>query len=77
MIDGRKIKVLREEKGMRRDACAVKAGISVSGLMEIEEGRTIGPRITTLAAIARALEIDEDTFWDRINVKTEGKGDEG
>jgi putative transcriptional regulator len=57
MIDSRKIKELRESKGMTTRAFAQEAGISTETLNAVEHGRR-QPSVRTLSKIARALGVE-------------------
>jgi putative transcriptional regulator len=57
MIDSRKIKELRESKGMTTRAFAREAGISTETLNAVEHGRR-QPSVRTLSKIARALGVE-------------------
>jgi putative transcriptional regulator len=62
MIDSRKIKELRESKGMTTRAFAREAGISTETLNAVEHGRR-QPSVRTLSKIARALGVEvKDCF---------------
>jgi DNA-binding XRE family transcriptional regulator len=62
MIDSRKIKELRESKGMTTRVFAQKAGISTETLNAVEHGRR-QTSVRTLAKIARALDVEvKDLF---------------
>ena len=51
-----RIKARRRELAMTREALAVKAGISGATVQRIESGKN-SPNLSTLAAIADALEV--------------------
>jgi len=53
----KRIKTLREEKGLTSEALAKQAGISKSTLSYIERGLS-DPKLSTLVEIARELGID-------------------
>ena len=57
MIDSRKIKELRESKGMTTRAFAREAGISTETLNAVEHGRR-QPSMATLSKIAQALGVE-------------------
>ncbi len=59
---GRRIKELREAAGITQQQLAVKAGLSVSNLSQIEQGQKADPRISTLYALAVALDVSLDAF---------------
>ncbi len=51
------LKALRFESGLTQDQLAARAGISTVAITQLEIGRTLNPRIETLAALARALNV--------------------
>jgi len=53
---------LREEKKITQKELAKRAGLSSSGLSEIESGKKM-PRFATLEKIASALDMDEVIFF--------------
>ena len=62
MIDSRKIKELRESKGMTTRAFARTAGISTETLNAVEHGRR-QPSMATLGKIAKALDVEVKDFF--------------
>ncbi|HEX4710684.1 helix-turn-helix transcriptional regulator [Phenylobacterium sp.] len=64
VVVGRNIRALREQRGMAQDALAHEAGIHVTYLSGVENGRrniTLG----VLERIARSLDVPETTLVDR------------
>jgi DNA-binding XRE family transcriptional regulator len=62
MINSRKIKELRESKGMTTRGFAREAGISTETLNAVEHGRR-QPSMATLGKIAKALDVEvKDLF---------------
>jgi DNA-binding XRE family transcriptional regulator len=57
---GRRLKELRTTAGMSQQSLAVAAGLSVSLVSQIERGSRSDPRISTTAALARALGVTLD-----------------
>jgi putative transcriptional regulator len=57
MIDSRKIKELRESKGMTTRAFAREAGVSTETLNAVEHGRR-QPSVRTLGKLARVLGVE-------------------
>jgi transcriptional regulator with XRE-family HTH domain len=57
---GKRIKERREAAGLTQQQLAVKAGLSVSNLAQIEQGQKADPRISTVVALARALGVTVD-----------------
>jgi len=62
MIDSRKIKSMRESKGMTTRGLAKEAGISTETLNAIEHGRR-QVQVRTLAKLARALGVEVKDFF--------------
>lgn len=58
------IRELRQEKGWSQSELARRAGIKQGVLSYIESGRTPHPRIDTLMAIAKALEVPIDELLE-------------
>lgn len=56
---GEKIAMLRQKKGISQSELAEKAGISAAYLCHIEKGKVL-PAVSTLRAIARALDVCTD-----------------
>lgn len=56
----RRLKELRAAAGMSQQSLAVAAGLSVSLASQIERGSRSDPRISTTAALARALGVTLD-----------------
>ena len=54
----KKIIELRQEKNLSRYALADLSGIPKATLRDIEKGTTKNPRIETVKAIAKALDVD-------------------
>jgi transcriptional regulator with XRE-family HTH domain len=55
---GKVIRRLRRAAGMRQQDLAVAAGLGLSLITQLEQGRTKDPRLTTLRALAGALGVD-------------------
>jgi transcriptional regulator with XRE-family HTH domain len=67
----RRLKQLREAAGLSQQELAVAAGLSVSIVSQIEQGRREDPRVSTLAAVARVLSA---TIDDLLSDQTTGRG---
>ncbi len=52
---GQRLKQLREAAGLTQQELAVKAGLSVSNLSQIEQGQKEDPRVSTVLALAKAM----------------------
>ena len=55
-----RLKELRVAAGMSQQSLAVAAGLSVSLVSQIEQGSRSDPRISTTAALARAMGVTLD-----------------
>ena len=60
-----RLKALREIAGMSQQALAVSAGLSLSLVSQIERGSRVDPRMSTLTALATALEVTLDELVGR------------
>jgi len=54
----KRIMELRQAAGLTQQELAVKAGLSISNLSQIEQGKRRDPRISTITALAAALDVD-------------------
>jgi transcriptional regulator with XRE-family HTH domain len=63
----RRVKELREKAGLTQQDLAIKSGLSVSNLSQIEQGKTPDPRMSTLLALASALGVDCDTLTGKAD----------
>ena len=50
----------RRTPGLRREELALLAGVSVDYLVQLEQGRAARPSAPVVAALSRALRLDED-----------------
>lgn len=50
----------RRSSGLRREDVASRAGISVDYLIQLEQGRATNPSAPVVAALARALTLDQE-----------------
>jgi DNA-binding XRE family transcriptional regulator len=57
-----RVKQLREVAGLSKPALATAAGLSISVVIQIERGTTAHPRVSTVAALARALGVTVDAL---------------
>jgi transcriptional regulator with XRE-family HTH domain len=62
---GKRIKALREKAGVSQQTIAVAAGLSVSMVAQMEQGKKEDPRLSTLSAIADALAVSLDELAGR------------
>jgi transcriptional regulator with XRE-family HTH domain len=57
---GRRLRGLREAQGLSQQALAGAAGLSISVVTQLEQGLKGDPRLSTAAALARALGVTVD-----------------
>ncbi len=62
---GERIRELRTAAGMSQQALAMAAGLSMSVVSQLEQGYRDDPRISTVAAIARALGVTIDELMPK------------
>ncbi len=62
-----RVKELREKAALTQQDLAIKSGLSVSNLSQIEQGKTPDPRMSTLLALAGALGVDCDTLTGKAD----------
>jgi transcriptional regulator with XRE-family HTH domain len=55
-----RLKALRKAAGLTQQALAFKAGLSVSAVVQIENGTIPDPRLSTVRSLARGLEVSLD-----------------
>jgi transcriptional regulator with XRE-family HTH domain len=67
-VVGRNIKRLRAEKGLQQDALAHEAGLHVTYLSGIENGRR-NMTLAVLERVARTLGVSETELVDRRDVR--------
>jgi transcriptional regulator with XRE-family HTH domain len=56
----RRVKQLREARGMSQMSLAVAAGLSMSVVTQLEQGYKADPRVSTAVALSRALGVTVD-----------------
>ena len=56
----RRVKQFREEAGLTQQALAIRAGLSISAVFQIEQGSKNDPRVSTVKALADALGVAVD-----------------
>ena len=61
-VDGRRLRALRQERGMSRNALARRSGISASTVARLEQGQSASCRGRTLVRLAAALEANPKTL---------------
>ena len=66
---GRLIKLYREKTGQNQSDIAVKAGISISMLSQIERG-VVSPSIDTLVMVCEALGMNPSELFTRLSLKS-------
>jgi transcriptional regulator with XRE-family HTH domain len=62
---GERVRQLRIAAGMSQQTLAVAAGLSISVVAQLEQGLREDPRISTVAAIARALGVTIDELMPK------------
>jgi transcriptional regulator with XRE-family HTH domain len=62
---GQRLKALRENAGMSQQSLATSAGLSVSLVSQIERGSRVDPRMSTITALAAALDVTLDELVGR------------
>ena len=69
-----RVKELRRVGGLTQQGLAVKAGLSIGAVVQIEAGKITDPRASTLKALAGALgvSVDELVFDDDAPKKRKG-----
>ena len=55
-----RLRELRQAAGLTQQALAMKAGLSISAVVQIENGTIPDPRISTVRALARGLGVTLD-----------------
>ncbi|SIT43482.1 putative DNA-binding protein [Paraburkholderia ribeironis] len=61
-----RLQTIRKRKGLSQDQLAARASLVRTNLADIEQGRRVNPRLSTLLRLAEALEVDVvDFFCDR------------
>ena len=56
----KKLKKLREQKGLSQDRLAKRADVVNNTIIKIEQGENVNPTLETLKKVAKALEISVD-----------------
>ncbi|MCU1357746.1 MAG: sle [Acidimicrobiales bacterium] len=62
---GHDLRTIRERRGWARETLAFHAGISVAAIAQIEAGRRPDPRLSTVIALAQALDVSVDRLTGR------------
>jgi transcriptional regulator with XRE-family HTH domain len=68
---GQRVRATRGRRGWSREALAQAAGISHGAVVQVESGRRADSRITTIAALADALEVPIDYLLGRHGTRPE------
>ena len=63
LIDGEKIRALRNKHRWTQKELALVSGIDQSLISDLENNKKTGPRIDTMVALARALEVTTDDLF--------------
>jgi transcriptional regulator with XRE-family HTH domain len=53
-----RVKTLREKEGISQQELATRAGLSISVISQIEQGKKLDLRMSTVEALAEALQVD-------------------
>lgn len=59
---GERLRIIRESKGLTQDVLAERAGLTNISISAIETGRVSAPRIKTIVAIAKSLNVSLDAI---------------
>jgi transcriptional regulator with XRE-family HTH domain len=68
---GPRVRAARGRRGWSREALAQAAGVSHGAVVQVESGRRSDSRITTIAALADALEVPIDYLLGRYGTRPE------
>lgn len=63
-MDGTKMRELRKASGKTLREVSIESDVTEAQILNIENGSTVAPRITTLVAIARAIGCKVGDFLD-------------
>lgn len=72
---GRRLKGLREDRGLTQEELAERAGVSRDIIAKLEQGSRVSARLVTLVKLANALDVDLSTFVghrDRLGTDRDG-----
>lgn len=58
-----RLQELRKRAGLTQQELAVRAGVSLGAIAQLESGRRRFPRIKTALAIARVLGVEVEEIW--------------
>src|SRR5262249_33109773 len=76
-----RLRELRVAAGLTQQALAVRAGLSISGVVHLEAGRIPDPRVSTLKALAVALGVGLDALafdpGERLAATRQRRGKKG
>lgn len=56
---GHRLRSLRARKGWTQENLAAMSGISVNGILKLENDQTSRPRVTTIRKLAQALDVPD------------------
>jgi transcriptional regulator with XRE-family HTH domain len=68
-----RVKTLREKAGLSQLELAIKTGLSLSLIAQIEQGKKADPRMSTLQALAEALGVDCNALTEHHEPKKPGR----
>jgi transcriptional regulator with XRE-family HTH domain len=69
----RRLKKLRAAAGLTQQELAVKAGLSIAVVCQVEQGRKADPLVSTVQALAAGLGVDCVALIGEATRKTPGK----
>ena len=67
----KRVRSLRVAAGLSQQELAVRAGLSVSLVGQIEQGKKLDPRVSTVQALVAALDVDFTTLVGHARRKPE------
>lgn len=67
MSFGKKLKALRESKGLGVNQLALKAGVNASSISRLEKGERKDPTLETVKKLSKALGVSISYFEDEAN----------
>jgi transcriptional regulator with XRE-family HTH domain len=64
-VIARVLRAIRERRGWSRETLADRSGVSWAAITQIESGRRVDPRLSTLSALAAALDVTVEQLTGR------------
>jgi transcriptional regulator with XRE-family HTH domain len=71
-----RLKVLREAKGLSQQELAMGAGLSMSLVAKLEQGKKADPRVSTVLALASTLAVGPGAMLDNLAPAAEDASEE-